>query len=255
MFRIVSIIGFVVCFAGIAMSCIAAPYKGYKWKPEQILRKLIHLFTLLFVEQRLSLVGVIRKLVYLLALFCFVVLAVTGFYPMLVLGKQISGYWLMLHATFAPVFAICLAVLAVMWASHCRFTRSDWPWLQCLIRRVILPKTDNTCLVGESSNPGQKITFWLIIILSVPLTLSMVSSMFPLFGTEGQKLLLNMHRYSALLLALVVIVHTYLIIRTQMSGTTTRRDSLAYFVWDLILRFLAEWGLQLPERRKSQDKK
>ena len=255
MFRTLSIIGFVVCFVCIGAYCVVRPCKGCGWRPGQILRKLIHLFTLLFVEQRLSLVGVLRKLVYLLALFCFVVLAVTGFYPVLVLGKQISGYWLMLHATFAPVFAACLAVLAVMWASHCRFTRSDWPWLQRLIRRVILPKTDNTDLVGESSNPGQKITFWLIVILAMPLILSMVSSMFPIFGTEGQELLLNMHRYSALLLALVVIVHTYLIIRTQVSGTTTRRDSLAYFVWDLILRFLAEWGLQWPERRKSQYKK
>jgi hypothetical protein len=40
--------------------------------------------------------------------------------------------------------------------------------------------------------------------------------MFPLFGTDGQEFLLNLHRYSALLLALVAIVHTYLIIRTQM---------------------------------------
>lgn len=255
MFRIVSIIGFVVCFAGIAMSCIAAPYKGYKWKPEQTLKKLILLFTLLFVEQRLSLVGVLRKLIYLLALLCFVVLAVTGFYPVLVMGEQISGYWLMLHATFAPIFAACLAVLAVMWASHCRFTRSDWPWLQRLIRRVILPKTDNTYLVDESSNPGQKITFWLIVILAMPLILSMVSSMFPLFGTKGQKLLFNMHRYSALLLALVVIVHTYLLIQTQVRGTTAKRASLAYFVWELILQFVAEWVLQRPVRRKNPCKR
>jgi cytochrome b subunit of formate dehydrogenase len=160
--------------------------------------------------------GVLRKLVYLLALLCFVVLAVTGFYPTLVLDEHISGYLLMIHATFAPIFAICLAVLAVMWASHCRFTRSDWPWLQRLIRRVILPKTDNTDLVGESSNPGQKITFWLIVVLALPLILSIVSSMFPFFGTHCQELLLDAHRYSALLLALAVIVHTYLMVRTEM---------------------------------------
>ena len=141
MFPTLSIIGFIVCFAGIAVCCIASPCKGCGWRPGQILRRLIHLFTMLFVEQRLSLVGVLRKLVYLLALLCFVVLAVTGFGPRLFLNETISGYWLMLHATFAPVFAICLAVLAVMWASNCRFAGRDWPWLQRLIRRVILSKT------------------------------------------------------------------------------------------------------------------
>ena len=217
MFRIISIIGFIVCFAGIVVCCVASPCKGCGWRPGQILRKLIHLFTLLFVEQRLNLIGVLRKLVYLLALLCFVVLAVTGFYPVLVLGGQISGYWLMLHATFAPVFAVCLAVLAVMWASHCCFTGSDWPWLQRLIRRVILPKTVSKETISDSSYPvGQKITFWLIVVLALPLILSIVSSMFPLFGTHWQELLLDTHRYSALVLALAVIVHTYLMIRTQM---------------------------------------
>jgi hypothetical protein len=40
--------------------------------------------------------------------------------------------------------------------------------------------------------------------------------MFPLFGTHGQELLLDVHRYSALLLALAAIVHIYLMIRTEM---------------------------------------
>ncbi len=216
MFRTLSIIGFVVCFAGIAVCCVASPCKGCGLSPGQILRRLIHLFTLLFVEQRLSPVGVLRKLVYLLALLCFVVLAVTSFYPVLVLGEAICGYWLMLHATFAPVFAVCLAILAVMWASHCRFTGSDWPWLQRLIRRVILAKTVSEKTVCESSGLGRKITFWLIVVLALPLIISIVSSMFPLFGTHWQELLLDTHRYSALALALAVIVHTYLMIRTQM---------------------------------------
>ncbi|MHC4891422.1 MAG: hypothetical protein ACYTEO_18365 [Planctomycetota bacterium] len=153
-FQTISIIGFVVTFAGIAIPCIAASYKGYKWRPEQIVRKLIHLFTLLFVEQRLSLVGVLRKLVFLLALLCFVVLAITGFYPTLVLGKHISGYLLMLHATFAMVFAICLAVLAVMWASHCRFNENDWPGLQHFLERITLAKNAGEEPLNKSGLDG-----------------------------------------------------------------------------------------------------
>jgi len=206
---------------GIAVCCVASPCKGCGWRPGQILRKLIHLFTLLFVEQRLSPVGVLRKLVYLLALLCFVVLAITGFYPTLVLGKHISGYLLMLHATFALVFAICLAVLAVMWACRHRFNESDWPGLQHFLERITLAKSTGEEPLNKSQADGvpglgQKITFWLIVVLALPLILSIVSSMFPLFGTDGQKLLLELHRYSALLFAMAAIVHIYLVIRTQI---------------------------------------
>jgi hypothetical protein len=39
----------------------------------------------------------------------------------------------------------------------------------------------------------------------------------PLFGTDGQEFLLNLHRYSTLLLAAAAILHTYLIIKTKMA--------------------------------------
>ncbi len=221
MFRIVSIIAFIVCFAGIAACCIASPCKGCGWRPGQILRRLIRLFTLLFVEQRLSPVGVLRKLVYLLALLCFCVLAVNGFYAAVVLGRSISGYWIMLQTTAGGVFAVCVAVLAVMWARRHRFNESDWPWLQRILERITLVKRAGEEPLNRSQADGvpglgQKITFWLIVVLALPLILSMVSSMFTLFGTYWQELLLDTHRYSALALALAAIVHTYLMIRAQM---------------------------------------
>jgi len=177
---------------------------------------LVHLLTLLFLEQKLSIVGILRKLVYLLALLCFVVLAVTGFYPTLVLGEHISGYLVMVHATFAPIFAICLAVLAVMSVRNCRFNQSDWPWFGRIVQRVTLVKSTGEETLRKSSGLGQKITFWLIIFLALPLILSIVLSMFPLFGTHWQELLLSTHRYTALVFALVAIVHIYLVIRTKM---------------------------------------
>ena len=132
----VSIIAFLVVFGGICVHCIAsAMAKGYRWRPIDILKTLVHLFTLFFLEQKLNLVGVLRRLIYLLALLCFVVLVITGFYPVVFLGEHLSGYLLMVHATFAPVFAGCLAVLALMWADNCRFDKSDWPWLQKLLGR------------------------------------------------------------------------------------------------------------------------
>jgi cytochrome b subunit of formate dehydrogenase len=161
-----------------------------------------------------SLVVILRMLVYLLAIFCFVVLALTGFYPVLILGEHISGYLIMLHATFAPVFAICLAVLAIMWASNCRFIAGDWPWFERIVNRITLSKSADKAVHRKKSGLGQKITFWLIIFLALPLALSIVLSMFPLFGTHWQELLLALHRYTAYIFTVVVILHTFLLIRT-----------------------------------------
>jgi len=213
MYRTISIIAFIVTFVGMALNCFFRPCKECWRHP---LRKSVRLLTLLFLEQKLSLVGVLRKLVYLLALLCFVVLAVTGFYPTLVLGEHISGYLVMIHATFAPIFAVCLAVLAVMWAGRCRFIYSDWLWFERFVQRVTSVKSSSEEAPSKSSGLGRKIAFWLIIILALPLILSIVLSMFPIFGTHWQELLLGIHRYTALVFALVAIVHIYLVIRTQM---------------------------------------
>ena len=213
MFQTISIVAIIVTFVGMVLNCVVRPCKECWRHP---LKKSVHLFTLLFIEQKLSLMGALRKLVYLLALLCFVVLAVTGFYPTIILGEHISGYLVMVHATFAPIFAICLAVLALMWARNCRFAHNDWPWFQRIVQRVTLVKIDAEEVKSESSGIGQKITFWLIIFLALPLILSIILSMYPLFGTHWQELLLNIHRYTALVFALVSIVHIYLVIRTKM---------------------------------------
>jgi cytochrome b subunit of formate dehydrogenase len=164
--------------------------------------------------QKRSFVVIIRMLVYLLALFSFVVLALTSFYPVLLLGEHISGYLLMLHATFAPVFVVCLAVLAVLWAGSCRFTAGDWPWFERFVNRITLAKSGEKAAPRKNPGLGQKITFWLIIFLALPLALSIVLSMFHIFGTHWQELLLALHRYTAYVFTVVVIVHTFLLIRT-----------------------------------------
>ena len=220
MFRTISIIAFAVTLVGIIAHYTAFTYgKGQQWRPIDVLKKLVHLFTLLFIEQKLNLVEVVRKLIYLVVIIHFVVLAVTGFYPRLVLDRQISGYWLMLHVTFAAVFTACLALLAVMWAHNFRFNNCSWTLMQNMFQRVLQRvtglKTDAEPL-RESFHFGQKTLFWLIILLALPLILSIVLVMFPLFETGQQKLFLEAHRYTALVFVLVAVIHTYLVVRTQM---------------------------------------
>jgi cytochrome b561 len=56
-----------------------------------------------------------------------------------------------------------------------------------------------------------KITFWLIALFSATAMISIVLNMFPIFGTEEQVFLLEIHKYSTLLLLLLVIFNSGLI--------------------------------------------
>ncbi len=158
-------------------------------------------------KQKLSLIGALRMLVYAVALLCVAVQAVTGFGAVLK-GEHISGYPVMIHATFAPVLSVCLAVLAVLWAGRCRFTQGDWPWFERLVKRVTGGGSPDKQMGCKCSVLAQKVTFWLIVFLALPLILSIILSMFPLFGTHWQKCLLDLHRHTAIVFVLVAVVHT-----------------------------------------------
>ena len=132
MFQTVAIIALPLTFIGVAVHWVATPAGG----PRNVVQGGVHALSLLLIEQRSSLLGALKKLCYLVAALCFVVLTITGFYPVLVKGEHISGYLMMIHATFAPVFALCLAILAVTWAGGHQFEAEDCPWLGRLLRRV-----------------------------------------------------------------------------------------------------------------------
>ena len=149
-----------------------------------------------------------KAVTLLSALACFGVLAVTGFGPSLIVGERPAGYLLMLHVTAAPIFAVSLAVLTLMWAYRCRFDQSDWRWLLRFLRREVGDKKP----APERSGFGPKVFFWLLVIFALSVILSITLSMFPLFGTQGQEFLSQLHRYSALLLVMATVAHTYLLL-------------------------------------------
>ena len=181
-------------------------------------RGTIGVLSLLLIEQSASTLGALKKLCYLVAVFCFLLLAITGFYPLLVHGEHISGYMMMLHATLAPIFAICLAILALTWAGQYRFKRGDCPWLQHLLRRVTRLRIPAEAEEGPCpcAATAQKVAFWAIVFLTLPLILSIVLSMLPLFGTHWQEVAMAAHRWTALVFAVAVLVHTYLAVRTRI---------------------------------------
>jgi hypothetical protein len=146
---------------------------------------------------------------------CFVVLAITGFWPVLIRGEHISGWLMMIHATFAPIFAICLAILALTWAGGHRFVAEDCPWVQRLLRRVTNLRVADDARPWRCSLVVYKLAFWLLMFLALPLILSILVSMFHLLGTEWQHLTLALHRWSSLAFVIVAILYTYLAIRLR----------------------------------------
>ena len=212
MFQTVADIALVMTFLGIAAHWVLVPTGG----PRNVVQGGVHVFSLLLIEQRSSLLGALKKLAYLVSLVCFVVLVITGFWPLLVRGEHISGYLMMIHATFAPVFALCLAILAVTWAGGYRFTADDCPWVQRLLRRTTrlrVPADEKPC---RCSVVAYKATFWALIFLALPLILSVVISMFHILGTSWQYFAMAVHRWTGLVFVIVAILHTYLAIRTRM---------------------------------------
>ena len=81
-------------------------------------------------------------------------------------------------------------------------------WLENLVKRVTAAETSDAQPACKCSALTQKVTFWLIVFLALPLILSIILSMFPLFGTYWQEYLLALHRYTAIVFFVVVIVHT-----------------------------------------------
>lgn len=132
-------------------------------------------------------------------------LAVTGFVPVLILNQHLSGVLLIIHVTIAPLFALSLSAAALLWANRLNFDEGDWHCLMALWARKSPPPE---MLVRFA----MKIWFWLLLLLSLPLMLTVILGLFPLFGAEGEELLIRWHGYSALLLVLVALAEIHLTI-------------------------------------------
>jgi hypothetical protein len=169
------------------------------------------------MEQKWSLVAALRKLFFLLAILCFIVLFITGFVPRVVFGMAISGWWLVIHATVAPIFAVCLVVLAILCADRNRLDKNYWP----LLNRI-LDRQPQSMATPKKHELKLRICFWGILMMSLPVILSAVVSMFPIFGTHGQEALLQIHRYSTLLLSLFAITYLYLAALIEMNRTAAK---------------------------------
>jgi cytochrome b subunit of formate dehydrogenase len=112
-----------------------------------------------------------------------IVLALTGI-GTFALGKPPMTHWvLMAHVAAAPLFALCLAAVALTWSGCCG-------------RGAESPL-----------NAPAKVLLWVILVCGLVVSLSGIVPMTPLFGASGQRVLYLTHRYAAIVLTAAVLLH------------------------------------------------
>jgi cytochrome b subunit of formate dehydrogenase len=210
MFRLISLLGFIGLTAVIVWA-IRSQLVQLAVTQQRLREQTVDLTNNLRQWRSLSTpaqLATLMRFFYLATLLSVFILALTGFLPVIVFGQPISNIPLMLHLVLAPFFAIGITALALLWSQRHRFTKNDWePLRQRRLKKHAGTETD--------PDVWQKICFWLSVLLAVPVIVSTIFMMYPLYGTAGQEWLLHLHGYAGLLLLAVAVVHTYLILRPK----------------------------------------
>lgn len=156
-----------------------------------------------------------------LSLVLFLLLALTGIFPVVALGEPLSGLLLIIHVTIAPFFVVALMLTAVFWAHFQQFGHSDFIYLKEIrLKKEKQNPSENTRLFW------QKLCFWLFLVFSVPAILSVILSMFPFFGTNGQIVMLDIHRYSVLILMIVSLFYSEVLLKSNIKILKDDQDKI-----------------------------
>jgi cytochrome b subunit of formate dehydrogenase len=160
-----------------------------------------------------DLVVSLRVLLYFLAAVAVVVLATTGFLPYWIWGPHASGFSLVLHVAAAPVFAVCMTALTLLWAHRLRLDSVD-------LARLSRTAADSQGEETADTRPGatataNKLTFWALVLLSPLVMGSIILRMYPVFSTPGHQALLSLHLVSGLLFVLVAVIQVVLLVNSS----------------------------------------
>ncbi len=185
------------------------------------------------------------RLVHLAVTASFLVEAGTGFWAAIVCGGKMTGYLLMIHVTFGGVFAASLVAAVVIWAEDHRFAAGDGKW----IRRLGGYWTGCEGLPAGRFDAGQKALFWVAAALGVVVVVTPSLCMLKLFGTCGQEMLYEIHRYCALALTIVVIKHAYL--TTLAPGSAFRSMIWGKVSSEWAKRYHPDWVHGIKDKKEE----
>ena len=149
-----------------------------------------------------------RKMIYLLTMTFFLILAVTSYLQIVMTGGPLSGWLLIIHVSVAPFFAISLMMAILLWAHLRRFNQQDWQYLQQVVGKKKVP-----AILTENHDVWEKLNFWLFMVSAIPAILSIIFQLYPVFDTDGMTCLLQVHRYSTLILFILVLNHGRLLVK------------------------------------------
>jgi hypothetical protein len=153
-----------------------------------------------------------RRSSYVLAMLLAVVLATTGFLQVIITGSHLTGTLLLVHIVAAPLFALTLAAASLLWSHDQQLREQDLPVLGRLIRTGTVTGINGQAVLA-------RVLYWLILVFALPLILSIILSLYPLFATEGETTLIGLHGYSALALVAVTLLHGYILILQSTDRT------------------------------------
>ncbi|MBC8875763.1 MAG: hypothetical protein H8E44_40570 [Planctomycetes bacterium] len=138
-----------------------------------------------------------EKLVYLASIGSVAMLGATAFFGLLRHGI-LEGWLLFAHMFGAGAFVVVLPVLAITWCEASRFGG----------RRG--GEEDEDAAPRFSWIP--KVMFWIILVSGLTVTLTMLLSMLPLYGTDCLHDLLDVHRYAGLVAVVATVFHFYTVV-------------------------------------------
>jgi cytochrome b subunit of formate dehydrogenase len=129
----------------------------------------------------------LRLIAYLLVLVCFLLLAFSAIGPVATGADHLSGMLLVIHVTIAPVYLSAVAFFLLLSAHRMTFEYSELRFSE--VKQI-----------SRQNIFWQKLVFWTFCSTTVLSAASIILMLFPLFGSEGQETLLDIHRISALVL-------------------------------------------------------
>jgi len=204
-FRAIAIVGFVLTIAFVYKMMIAA-----KISPSKVLKEVVPKCCSFGLDVRsgafLSTYHGFGVFSYRLMMLSFLVLAFSGFLGPVLFGDHMTGILLTLHLLVAPLFAISAALLTLFWAPSHFFTASEFRQLTAMLR----PKSE-----GDAANRRdvfRKSFFWLLSILSVFLVVPILVSMTAILSANGLNMMLEVHRYSAIIFTMFAAGHSFIMI-------------------------------------------
>jgi len=138
-----------------------------------------------------------EMLVYLGTTVSVAILGVTAFFAVIRFGA-LEDWLLFAHMFGAGAFVVALPVLAITWCEANRFGRRA--------------ASDEAASVAPRFFWLPKVMFWLILVSGLAVSATMLLSMLPLFGTEDLHCLLDIHRYSGLVVVVAMVFHLYSVV-------------------------------------------